>query len=244
MKKTVSTSRKPHKSTEKRRRIAINYAIVPLCAVAQDPLARSAFERQRLGSLNVVLGIAGMTVAAYALFFLYDWLTVRRPSVPSAPLFALAFALNVAAAALLLISQVPAAPKDGVFFAGLTGALLFGIALIWALFFALPKGTYASPQVGRTCFKQGMYALCRHPGVLWYCLAFAFLALMLRTPESALSCAILCAGDVAYMLLQDAWTFPSTFSDYRDYRATTPLLLPNAVSLRAALRPVGEGGGL
>lgn len=195
-----------------------------------------------VGGLGFFPCIVGMTIAAYALFFLYDWLTVRRPLVSCAWVFALALALNAVAAALLLIDQVPAAPKDGLFFVALLGALLCAAALVWALFFALPKGTYASPEVGRTCCKQGMYALCRHPGVLWYCLMFAFVALMLRTPQAVLSCAILCAGDIAYMILQDVWTFPATFGDYRQYKHTTPLLLPNAASLRAALRLAGEGG--
>lgn len=186
-------------------------------------------------SSAIILVIGGLTAAAYALFFLYDWLTIARPQVTSGPVFLAGFVLNTAAAAAMLITQVPLAPKDALFFAALAFALVSGALMIWSLFFALPKGTYVDPEVGRPCYKQGMYALCRHPGVLWYCLGFVLLAVALRTPEAAAAAAILCAGDLAYLALQDAWTFPKTFSDYPEYQQSTPLLIPTPASIAAAL---------
>lgn len=192
--------------------------------------------------MGVVLNIFVLVAAAYALFFLYDWMTVKRPNARfSSALFFGAFALNAVAVIVLLVNQLSGASFDPLFVAAMICALACFALLIWSLFFALPKGTYVDPEAGRPCYKQGMYALCRHPGVLWYCLLFAFLACALRTPEALACCAILCAGDVAYMLLQDIWTFPATFSDYDAYRATTPLFLPNPASVNLALRGAGEG---
>ena len=48
-------------------------------------------------------------------------------------------------------------------------ALCFLLLLIYALFFALPfQETYVVQNVGNKVCAQGMYALCRHPGVLWF----------------------------------------------------------------------------
>ncbi|MBQ2924056.1 MAG: hypothetical protein IJE57_00655, partial [Anaerotignum sp.] len=46
-------------------------------------------------------------------------------------------------------------------------AVLFFVLLIYTLFFALPfEETYVAQDAHKTYDKK-MYALCRHPGVLW-----------------------------------------------------------------------------
>lgn len=184
-----------------------------------------------------------LVCAAYGLFFLYDWVTVRRPQFPaSSMLFGAGFLVNLAAVIYLLVDQIPQVSWTPVSIVCAVVAALFGALMLKALFFSLPKGTYASPQQGRTVYRQGMYAICRHPGVLWYALMFCFLALAFATPEAAGACALLIMGNVAYMVFQDLWTFPRTFCDYRDYQATTPFFLPNRASLRAARASLSQAG--
>lgn len=186
--------------------------------------------------------IIGMTGVAYALFFLYDWVTVCRAEARNSQfLFLVALALNAAAAVLLCVAQLPALRWDALAVAASLGAAASLFLLVRALFFSLPKDTYANPELGRRCYTGGLYAICRHPGVLFYCLLFAFAALVFRNATATLCCAVLCVGDIAYMILQDVWTFPRTFCNYADYQRTTPLFLPTPASLRRAF--AGTEGG-
>ena len=80
--------------------------------------------------------------------------------------------------------------------------------------------------------NTGVYALCRHPGGLWFGLSCLFLWL------SVGGFGLLAAGiwltllDVLYVWWQDRLIFPRTISRYTDYQRTTPFLLPNRQSLR------------
>ncbi len=117
------------------------------------------------------------------------------------------------------------------------GAILFLILLIYTLFFALPfDETYVKENQGRKVYTEGMYALCRHPGVLWF--AGLFLCLwgvtgdIHRWPYFV----TMIVWDYIYVIFQDIWTFPGTFTDYEEYKRKAPFLLPDRRSIRAALR--------
>ena len=100
-------------------------------------------------------------------------------------------------------------------------------ALIYSLFFALPfSGTYcAQPQSPQVC-DRGVYALCRHPGVLCFLGVYVFLG------AAALPSPLLAHGmvysflNLCYVIFQDLVTFPKTFCDYAAYRKRVPFLIP------------------
>ena len=53
------------------------------------------------------------------------------------------------------------------------GGFLFLCLLIYTLFFALPfEETYCEENKLRAAYTEGMYGLCRHPGVLWFAGAY------------------------------------------------------------------------
>lgn len=185
--------------------------------------------------------VAPLAIAAYMLFFFYDWRTVsRKENAGSMAVFGAGCVLVVAATLLLLAAQLPQCPWDAASFIFLALALASAVLMVKALFFSLPANTYTAPAQVRGAYTQGMYALCRHPGVLWYCLMYASLAIMLRTPAAIAGCFLLCLGDVAYMIFQDAWSFPRTFCDYDAYRQSVPLFFPTRASLHAALTTGGS----
>ena len=194
--------------------------------------------------MAVVFGVFVLTIAAYGLFFAYDILTVR--GVGSTRLHFLFFAgcmLVVAAFALLLISQMHVLAADAFFYGMAVLSLICFALMVKALFFSLPQGTYSSAERGRSVYQGGMYAFCRHPGVFWYCLGFLFLALAFRSAPVVLSCLLLCAGNVAYMVFQDAWSFPRTFCDYQDYQRNVPFFFPTRQSVRNAISSLSVKGG-
>lgn len=117
----------------------------------------------------------------------------------------------------------------------LASALLFGALLIKALFFSFPpKTAYIDDSRQRTACTGGMYALCRHPGVVWFCLMYGCLVPGLSfSPGLA---ALYCLLNIALAFVEDRWIFPKIFSNYRAYQKTTPFLIPTVRSLRAWLK--------
>lgn len=125
-------------------------------------------------------------------------------------------------------------PLRAIIFGGL--AFIFLILEIYTLFFALPfDDTYVDPTAKRAVCRAGMYALCRHPAVIWFLLFY--LMLYLAAPGSATlwGGSALCAGNILYIIVQDCWTFPRTFSDYPDYRREAPFLFPTLKSITRAI---------
>ena len=120
----------------------------------------------------------------------------------------------------------------------LVPAVFFLALLIYTLFFALPfEATYLQSDSGKAVvYDCGMYALCRHPGVLWFflfylCLGAAFYPSgILRT---GLFYSVL---NVGYIVFQDCWTFPHIFEDYGRYKETTPFLIPGRSSVLKMIR--------
>ena len=110
---------------------------------------------------------------------------------------------------------------------------------------ALPAGgSHLMPPTEpalRPLVDTGVYALCRHPGVLWLG-GFYLFAWCAAGGWPLLAAFVLFTGlDVAYVLWQDRVIFPVSIEHYRLYQQTTPFLVPSAASLRRCLRR-REGG--
>ena len=172
-------------------------------------------------------------VGAFVLFGLDDWCTIRRP----ASVF-LRWGFS-AGCLLVLISTLRTAllclPLRPQLLGWWAAALAFAFLLAQALFFSLPKGTYSDPAARRRVWDQKMYALCRHPGFLWFAGLYFCLGGALG-PASWGCFLMLCLLNLAYVILQDLWTFPRTFCDYGEYRRRVPFLLPTPGSLKNCLR--------
>ena len=185
-----------------------------------------------------VLLLAG--AASFGLMTLSDALCVfaRRPAARG--LFVVGQLLLVLATALLLWrtgAGAPAAQPLRLLWLPVLGAGAF--ALCDTLFFALPaggSGLLPPKATGlRPLIDTGMFALCRHPGVLW--LGLVYLALWGLLGGSALLWAFMLffALDVLYVLWQDIWLFPRSIAGYAAYRQRTPFLVPTPRSVRAGI---------
>jgi protein-S-isoprenylcysteine O-methyltransferase Ste14/DNA-binding XRE family transcriptional regulator len=116
-------------------------------------------------------------------------------------------------------------------------AVVFLALMVYTLFFALPfSATYLEENAPRKAYTGGMYALCRHPGVLWFAGAYLCLGLLLGTPKAAVFALVMTGLNIAYVLFQDRWTFPQSFVNYEEYRRTTPFLLPTPGSAVRCVR--------
>lgn len=115
-------------------------------------------------------------------------------------------------------------------------AAVFFLLLIYTLFFAIPfKETYMTEQSERKAYTEGIYALCRHPGVLWFAGFYASLACITGGNMWVLTI-VLTGLNFLYILFQDIWTFPRIFSNYEEYQKSTPFLLPDRKSIRYCIK--------
>ena len=184
-----------------------------------------------------LLGFGG-----FALYLLYDidsftalWKPLR-----------LGFAAGTVFIAVPTVLQLCSALRQGAF-SGLWDILLlvFGLlalaALVYCLFFSLPfEATYTNPEQGRQVYACGVYALCRHPGILCFFAMYLFWGLAALPTNFLWYGMVLSILNLAYALFQDRVTFPKTFCDYSDYREKVPFLLPTAASFRRAVKTWGH----
>ena len=121
-------------------------------------------------------------------------------------------------------------------------SLLFAAGLVYSLFFAIPfDETYARQSSGRRVCRRGVYALCRHPGILFFFGMYLFLGLAaLPSPGLLARGMFFSALDLGYAWFQDRQTFPKTFCDYPDYRNNVPFLIPTKASFAEACRTLRQ----
>ena len=102
--------------------------------------------------------------------FLYDHNSIRLKKSFLHPFFSIGCFLIAVSTGLVIRSCWPR--RGSSFFISavfLTAAILFLGLLIYTLFFALPfDETYVKENHERLAYTEGVYALCRHPGVLWF----------------------------------------------------------------------------
>ena len=170
-------------------------------------------------------------LCAFLLFFLSDYNDWRlaRPELKAC--FPLGGVLLAVGTVLEARQGVPLAAGwlRGLFFAL---AAVFLALLVYTLFFALPvEASYAHPGGKRPACTTGVYALCRHPGVLWFVGLYGCLWVAAGLP--LWEAAVYSGLNVLLVLFEDRCVFPARLEGYREYQRTTPFLLPDRRSIRA-----------
>ena len=181
-------------------------------------------------------------VAAFALFFLSDFLQVASPKhANSRYFFAGTLLLALTTAHILYKSWRTTANPIYQIIAGAALAVLFCILLLYTLFFALPyDATYKTDDRSSTGMRPvvtyGVYALCRHPGILWFAAMYGSLYLALGGPLLRVACPLFSALNLLYAALQDIYVFPRQFTGYGDYKRLAPFLIPTRASIRRCVK--------
>ena len=181
---------------------------------------------------------------AFVLYLLYDINSYRWQRKAPRSFFLTGTVLLSAAAVIDIRAAWKAAAFTGIGDALLLilSALSFA-ALVYSLFFALPfDETYAQQQNGRCVYDKGVYALCRHPGILCFFAVYLLLGLAALPYAGLLLRGLLFSLlNLAYAWFQDKITFPKTFSNYHDYQKQTPFLIPTKASIHSAVRTFRRG---
>lgn len=120
--------------------------------------------------------------------------------------------------------------------AALILAVIFALLLIYTLFFAIPfEETYIEEQFNHVC-QSGVYALCRHPGVLFLLGFYVFLAVAISSKTLLAAGLLFTLCNVVYVTLQDHFFFPRCFDDYLAYQKKVPFLIPTSSSVMQCIR--------
>ena len=115
-------------------------------------------------------------------------------------------------------------------------AIIFALMLLWALFFSLPfERTYVE-GTGNAVVDTGLYALCRHPGVLFFCGLYLCVWLVSGRDTMLLCALMLTLSDILHVYVQDRIYFPKTLTGYAAYRTQVPFLIPTAASVRRCIQ--------
>ena len=108
--------------------------------------------------------------------------------------------------------------------------------LIYSLFLALPfVKTYGKVQHNSELVDTGAYALCRHPGVLWFGFLFFFLFFASGSVLLIYAGIIWTSIDVLHVYLQEKFFFCKIFPEYKTYITTTPMLIPTKSSIKKCI---------
>ena len=117
----------------------------------------------------------------------------------------------------------------------LVAAAVFLLLEIYALFGSFSaEDAYIANEKQRMVYTKGVYAMCRHPGVLFF--IGLYVCLSLAADFSWVQTIVFCILDIALVAFEDKCTFPHILSGYEEYRNTTPFLVPNAGSIGKMLR--------
>ncbi len=110
-------------------------------------------------------------------------------------------------------------------------AIVFMALLIYSVFIEVGGNTYkkfAEPHL----VTNGTYSLVRHPGVIWLFLAYLFLAMYNENSYLVFTAIIWSMVNAGYVILQERFILTKLFKDYNEYIRTTPMVIPNIMSLR------------
>ena len=188
----------------------------------------------------VCLACLGAGALAFVLMFLSDYGQVLRGDRRAGALFPLGGALLGLSTAVLAADAWRRYPHGPLSLLWAAGALCMLGLLIHTLFFALPAGgssaATAQKDELRPLVNTGVFALCRHPGVLF--LGGFYACLWGALGGWALGAAFLLFTllDAAYAAWQGEAVFPRSIRGYAAYRAATPRFIPTPASLRRCLR--------
>lgn len=178
--------------------------------------------------------IVVLSVVGFAGFLVVDLGPVQRSRFVHIGILTVAVAALTVALLLAVMSRgrapVPA------FYRGMGAglALLGGAFTVYTVFIEIPLIWRRTGRARGTLVREGMYAVCRHPG-FWGILVFVCgVSLLVPTPRMWRLAVLWVGLELVLVAVQDVWIFPARFPDYKAYRRETPFLIPRLSGLRAA----------
>ena len=111
----------------------------------------------------------------------------------------------------------------------------FLLLLLYSLFGSFSvKDAYVEQPGGRRVCDRGLYAMCRHPGVLFFAGLYICLCFAVRFPAAHTLTYI--TLDLLLAVLEDIAIFPKVLGGYDEYKTGVPFIITTTESLRNTFR--------
>jgi protein-S-isoprenylcysteine O-methyltransferase Ste14 len=181
---------------------------------------------------------------AFVLLFFFDYFTLKNKNIMK-KLFGIGGLLLLVLSGIMVTwtSERTEFPLPVRVIAGILW-VISTFLLIYSLFLELPfNKTYTKGSHSTEVIDTGTYALCRHPGVLWFGMLFFFFYFTTGA-ELLIPAGILWTlADILHVYLQDKIFFRRMFPSYEDYVKSTPMLIPTSRSIKKCVSTVLIFGG-
>jgi len=163
----------------------------------------------------------------FILLMFAEWCSVRNSKSAHAALQVAGYALIALGmlCALLGSTQNMRVP-EGVRLVGRGLAFAGGGLLVWTIFLEIPLGIKKYKVAAGHVYARGSYGQCRHPG--FWCFLLFSVGFALWSNNTLVLIVLFTANvlNLLLILLQDQYTFPMQFADYREYAKKVPFLVP------------------
>jgi len=105
--------------------------------------------------------------------------------------------------------------------------IIFLILLIYSLFIEIHIKAPSMLNNKRFAISTGTYRLVRHPGFLWFFFLQIILISIYKNKSFIIISLTILFMDLVLIIVEDYIVFPKIFINYREYKKTTPMLIPH-----------------
>lgn len=181
---------------------------------------------------------------SFVFLFLFDYYTLKNEGLKKKVFGLLGIFLLIYST--VLVSMTSEKISFSIPLRMISGVVCIAAAclLIYSLFLELPFiNTYGKQEHNHQLVDRGTYALCRHPGVLWF--GLFFMCLFFTTGAVLLIWAgiLWTIINMIYVYLQEKVIFCKMFPAYYVYVKTTPMLIPTKKSIKRCTCTLLKLGG-
>lgn len=175
-------------------------------------------------------------IIAFIFFFLFDIYTLKNEGIKKIIFGFIGLGLFIYSTVMITVTSVKVDIPLPFRIVGLVLCLGVTFLLIYSLFLELPfVKTYTKMVHNNELVQTGTYALCRHPGVLWFGFLFLFFCSTTGAVLLLLAGIVWTSADVIYVYLQEKLLFYKIFPGYKAYVKTTPMLIPTKASVKECI---------
>ncbi len=176
----------------------------------------------------------GLGVVGFGLLLIFDIFSLNEKSIVKYLFAITGFGLIIGSTILLLTLQSDIQFPPFFRIASFVVAIFFLALLIYSVFIEVGKNTYQYKNESKLV-TTGTYALSRHPGVLWFLLAYMFAAVSFQNHYILVAGLIWTGINIIYVVIQERFIFTKIFKHYGKYVETTPMLLPSKNSIEKCI---------
>lgn len=142
---------------------------------------------------------------------------------------------------MLLVATVCRVDMDGANLIWFAFAAIFFAYLLKSLFGSFPiSEAYTDEPDSRRVVDTDLYALCRHPGVLFFMGLYICLHFGINLPWT--DTIVYIVLNIIVAALEDRFFFPEFLVGYDKYREKVPFLLPTKESIKNSWNSMGKNG--